>query len=205
MHKLAGIAFLALLLAVSAGAQGAPKAEVFGGYSYSRVEGSSGISGINLNGWNASVTGNVNSWFGVTADFSGHYGSPNATSLSRHSFLFGPKLTYRGNDKVNPFVHALVGVVRAHRGISPPGPIIPQVPPASESALGISIGGGVDYKVNERFAIRLVQADYLLTRFKESSGIVCIQSITTPCPATQAGTQNNVRLSFGVVWRFGSR
>lgn len=114
----------------------------------------------------------MNSWFGVTADFSGHYGSPNSTDLSLYSFFFGPKLTYRGNDKVNPFVHSLFGAVRAHRGITPPGPI-PQLPPASESAFVMVLGGGVDYKVSDRVAIRLVQADYVHTRFDESSGNVC--------------------------------
>ena len=47
-----------------------PAAEVFGGYSYLRAH----PEDINLNGWNASVTGNVTDWFGVEGDFSGHYG-----------------------------------------------------------------------------------------------------------------------------------
>ena len=205
MRKLCVTAFLAMLCAGSAWAQNVPKAEIFGGYTYSRVERGTGLSGINLNGWNAGVTGNVNSWLGIIADFNGHYGTLAATSMNRHSFLFGPRLTYRGNDKVSPFVHFLFGGVRANHGITPPGPILPQLPPASETAFGVVLGGGVDYNVSNHVAIRIVQADYVLTRFAESSGIVCIQSITTPCPTTQTGTQNNVRLSFGVVWRIGSR
>lgn len=205
MHKLVGMAFFAVLFALPASGQEAPKVEIFGGYSYSRVERGEGVSGINLNGWNAAVTGNVNSWFGVTADFSGHYGSPGGTDQNRHSFLFGPKLTYHDNGRVNPFAHALFGAVRAHRGITLPGPIVPQLPPTSESSFGLVLGGSVDYAVSNRFAIRIIQADYALTRFNESSGIVCIQSITALCPTTSLGTQNNFRLSFGVVWRFGSR
>lgn len=204
---------LALLLCLAAAgvqAQDAPKAEIFTGYSFSRLEGGSGLSGINLNGWNAAITGNVNSWFGVTADFSGHYGSTTFDAgITRHSFLFGPKVTYRGgNGKVSPFAHALFGAVRAHRGIANPGPLgtpLPLLPAASETAFGMALGGGVDYNVNDRVAIRLIQAEYLMTRFDEASGIVCIQSISTPCPTTKAGTQNNLRLSFGVVWRFGSK
>jgi hypothetical protein len=45
---------------------GFPKAEVFGGYSW---------SGGNFHGWNTSVTGNVTKQIGIAADFSGHYGS----------------------------------------------------------------------------------------------------------------------------------
>lgn len=53
------------VVAVSIGvAQAAPRAEIFGGYQYTHFDG-----GPNANGWNASLTGNVNSWFGITADF----------------------------------------------------------------------------------------------------------------------------------------
>lgn len=198
------LGILMLLAAVGVMAQDAPKAELFGGYSYSRVQAGSGLSGINLNGWNASITGNVNSWFGVTADFSGHYGSPSGTKVNRHSFLFGPRLTFRGHDKVNPFVHVLFGGVRGHRSITPAGPPppLPQLPPVSETAFGMVLGGGMDVKVGNNFAIRVVQADYLLTRFDQPSGIFCI---TVPCPTTIQGTQHNLRLSFGIVWRSGGK
>ncbi len=209
MRRSVGVLIAVLLLAVSAQAQDTPKAEVFAGYSFSRAEAGGGLSGINLNGWNAAITGNVNSWFGITADFSGHYGSTLLDApINRHSFLFGPKLTYRGGDaKVSPFAHALFGAVRAHRGIAnlPLGSPLPLLPAATETAFGMALGGGVDYKVNDRVAIRLIQAEYLMTRFEEASGIVCIQTITTPCPTTQTGTQNNLRLSFGMNFRFGKK
>ena len=51
-----------------------PRAEVFGGYSYFRAN----PDKLNLNGWDASVAGNITNWFGVEGDFSGHYGSPKA-------------------------------------------------------------------------------------------------------------------------------
>jgi opacity protein-like surface antigen len=199
---------VALLFVAVAQSQDVPKAEVFGGYSYHRADAGSGLSRINLNGWNATVTGNINSWFGITADFSGQYGtSLFDTAINRHSFLFGSRFTHRGDSgRINPFVHTLFGAVRAHRSLGNPGPLgspLPLLPAASETAFGMALGGGLDVRVNDRFAIRVVQADYLMTRFGESSGIVCIQSITTPCPTTQAGTQHNVRLAFGGVWRFG--
>ena len=49
------------VLAVPAFAQ---KAEVFGGYQYTRLDG-----GWNGNGWNAAATMNLNHWFGLTGDF----------------------------------------------------------------------------------------------------------------------------------------
>ena len=48
--------------------------EVFGGYSYARAD--VGSSGFNLNGWNSAFVTNINRWFGIVADVSGHYGSP---------------------------------------------------------------------------------------------------------------------------------
>ena len=54
----------------------------------------------------------------------------------------------------------------------------------SDTALAAALGGGVDIKLNDAFAIRAVQADYLMTRFLDER-------------------QDNLRLSFGVVFRFG--
>src|SRR6266542_1500962 len=92
-------------------AQEAPKAEVFGGYSYLRFRPGISVSGatftsdtINLNGWNASLTGNFNRFLGITADFAGQYASPSLFSssvgsvgvrLSNYTFLFGPQVGYR--------------------------------------------------------------------------------------------------------------
>jgi len=46
-----------------------PKADIFGGYSLLHT---GGFVGDNASGWNASITGNLNRWFGLTADLSGH-------------------------------------------------------------------------------------------------------------------------------------
>jgi len=51
------------LCAMSAAAADYPKAELFGGYQYTHLEG-----GVNANGWNFAVTGNFSDSFGITAD-----------------------------------------------------------------------------------------------------------------------------------------
>jgi hypothetical protein len=198
MHKLAGLCVL-LLLVLPAAAQEAPKAELFGGYSYASFEGGNGVDRLNLNGWNTSVAGNFNRWFGVVGDFSGQYGSQAGVDRNTHSFLFGPRFFSRNNERMTPFVHALFGIARAHRegGSGEPA--------RTENAFSTAIGGGLDVKAGEAVAIRLVQADYFLTRFDEASGIVCIQSNILPCPSTRTGTQHNFRFSTGVVFRFGGR
>lgn len=152
-------ALLLLLLPLLALGKDAPYAEVFGGYSYYHAAG-----GIHLNGWNASVAGNLNDWLGIVGDFSGHYGD-----FHQHAYLFGPQLSYRKLPFVTPFVHSLFGGARVNIGL--------------QNAFAMALGGGVDVKVGLHTAVRAVQADYLMTRFGGS-------------------TQNNARLSFGLVFRF---
>jgi hypothetical protein len=62
---------------------------------------------------------------------------------------------------------------------------------AGENAFSMAIGGGVDVPFSRRFSIRVIQADYLLTRFDGNNGT--------------AATQNNVRVSAGIIFRFGSK
>jgi hypothetical protein len=57
--------------------------------------------------------------------------------------------------------------------------------------LALSLGGGLDIGVGHHFAIRAIQAEYLMTRFPNVAGTTV--------------TQNNYRLSAGVVLRFGGR
>jgi hypothetical protein len=64
MRNLVGIILLLVFISLAAVAQDFPKAEIFGGYQLSRQ------NSTNLNGWNASLTGNYNRWLGLTGDFS---------------------------------------------------------------------------------------------------------------------------------------
>lgn len=54
-----------------------------GGYQFTQLNG-----GPNLNGWNAALTGYVNSFFGITADLTEVYGS----GLRFHTYTFGPEI-----------------------------------------------------------------------------------------------------------------
>ena len=189
MRKLwLGISLL-LLIPMAAMAQGEyPKAELFGGYSYFRAN----PDGFNLNGWNASVTANITNWFGVEGDFSGHYGSPRVfgfevpfVDVSSHTFMAGPKLTYRANT-VAPFAHFLIGAARASTGAFGYS--------LSDTALATVVGGGIDINVSKSLAIRAIQADYLMTRFQTGPQIVF---------SGFDDRQNNFRLSAGLVLKLG--
>ncbi len=198
MRKLLFIAALALALPIMAQAQEAPRAEIFGGYSYIRLsddfQGTLGDQ--DLNGWNTSANITLfKPWLGIKADFSGHMGDIKApgqlaglgfNDTRMNFFLAGPQITLRKNERFQPFVHALFGAVRLDADNDTTGIDF------DDTTFGMAIGGGLDVKVfQNRVALRLFQADYVLTRFKD--------------PLTQnRENQNNFRTSTGLVLRLGS-
>jgi len=160
---LLGILFVALL---PAAAQDDDKVEVFGGYTYMRFRGG---TDLNLNGWEASAQYKFRDWIGGVADFDGHYGSPHGVGTSLYSYLFGPQVSLPS--RVSPFAHVLLG--GAHFSAAGSG----------DSAFAMAIGGGIDTEIKQGISWRIIQGDYLLTRFGSQ-------------------TQNNGRISTGVIFRF---
>jgi opacity protein-like surface antigen len=184
MKKMLLVPVLVCVLPLAAIAQEHyPKAEIFGGYSYLRANDPLSFVDLNLQGWNASFSGNISNWFGIVGDVSGHYGSPTVfgfgvpfLDVNTHSVLFGPGLSYR-SDKIAPFAHFLIGTTRASAGAFGLS--------YSRNALSAAVGGGIDLRINNNFAVRVFQADYLMTRFYDER-------------------QNNLRLSAGIVVLLGN-
>lgn len=178
---------LALCLPLAASAQEvAPKVEIFGGYSYLRAD---AVNGINAHGFNTSLAGNITKHVGIVGEFSRFTNSesvpiPGAFNLTVNSnvltYLFGPRIVlHRG--KAEPFVHALFGGARENFKF--PGR---PAAPVTNNAFAFALGGGLDVKVNDNFAIRVAQIDYLGDKLGGETG-------------------NNFRYSVGVVIRLGKR
>jgi len=152
---------IALRVLVLTLAQETPKPEVFGGYQFTTMNPS-----WNASGWNGQANFYITRLVGITGDFSGAYNS----GEHFHTYTFGPVVsTHKGS--FSPFVHGLFGGARA-------------------SAAGVGIngmammfGGGVDMG-RKQIAVRLFQADWLITRF---SGVT---------------EKNNARVSTGILFRF---
>jgi opacity protein-like surface antigen len=206
MKKLSFFASLVVLcLPLAASAQEvAPKAEIFGGYSFLRVDlgavpagtvpAGSVPTNLDTHGFNVSFAGNVARHVGIISEFSQFtksdsasnlLGDPSLTGINAKvrvlTLLFGPRITlHRG--KVEPFVHALFGAARA----SVEGSALGVSAGDAAYAFAYALGGGFDVKVHNNFAIRLGQVDYL---------------------AARAGGEvfNNFRYSVGVVIRLGNR
>jgi hypothetical protein len=164
-----------LLFCAAAKAQGTPDWEVYGGYTYLRAN----ISGtsFNLNGGGASLEQNLNDWLGGRFEVNAVGGTIAGTNVSAQTFTYGPVVSYRKFDRLTPFAHLQLGAVHASQGFLG----------ISEGAFkfAMSGGGGVEYALNDRVAIR-VQGDYLMTRFLNMR-------------------QDNIQLTGGVVIRIGTK
>jgi hypothetical protein len=157
---------------------------VFFGYSYYNTNLSS-IDRANTNGWEASVEGKVIPWVGIVADFDSHYGSENFTGPCQPGIgcgTFDVSVTER-NFLFGPRVSASVGKFRPFfEALFGGAHVSGNNGLTSDTSFATAIGGGIDYKIIRPVAWRF-QGDYVQTRFFGT-------------------TQNNVRISTGIVLRF---
>jgi opacity protein-like surface antigen len=183
---------------------GTPRVEIFLGYSYLRAVPTlaAGNRFVWLNGGSTSIAFNFNRYLGLVGDFGGYADSQLRlngaatpakvadSSGSAYTYLFGPRLSFRQHERITPFVQVLFGGVHASdvtlSGCSGAG----CTPLPSENKFAMTAGGGLDVRVHRHIAIRVIQAEYLMTKFDDSS-------------TGQSGSQNDVRLSAGIVFRFG--
>jgi hypothetical protein len=184
MQKISLILFSLLLFAGLASAQIPTSGNVFFGYSYENTSPSavsfSDASRGSLNGWEASLEGKIIPWVGFVADIDSHYGSQNfpCSGCGTLSTDINERNFLFGPrvsisvGKFRPFAQALFGA--AH--------ISAQATVGPDTSFATAIGGGLDYKIIRPLAWRF-QGDYLQTRFFST-------------------TQNNIRLSTGIVLRF---
>jgi hypothetical protein len=159
--------------------------DLAGTYSFTQANAANFDGRFNLNGGNVSAAYSFYDHFAVIAD-GGVYRFPELplkTSSTMHTYLFGPRIMSSRTDRVGAFAQILLGGGRLNASSSGIK--------AGENAFGIAIGGGLDVPLRSHITIRVVELDYLLTRFA-NGGI---------SPATQ----NNFRVSAGLVFRFRSR
>jgi len=182
-----------------------PRIELFMGYSYLRAVPSPEVGNrlVWLNGGSTSVAFNLNRYLGLVGDFGGFNetrlllttgNSP--TALGHYqavddgtvfTYLFGPRLSFRNHDRITPFAQVLFGGIHASEESLCPT-CTASLP--AENSFAVTAGGGLDWRLHHRLAIRIVQAEYMMTRFDNLS-----------TGSTQA--QNDIRLSTGLVFRFG--
>jgi opacity protein-like surface antigen len=182
-----------------------PRVELFLGYSYLRAVPTlaEGNRFVWLNGGSTSIAFNFNRYLGLVGDFAGFAdsqlrvngaASPGKvvdSSGSAYTYLFGPRLSFRKHGRFTPFAQVLFGGVHASPvTISSDCSGAGCTPLPAENKFAMTAGGGLDIRVHRHIAIRVIQAEYLMTNFDDPS-------------TGQNATQNDVRLSAGIVFRLG--
>ncbi len=182
-----------------------PRFELFVGYTYLRIWPT--VSYGNriwwLNGGSTSIAFNLNRYLGLVGDFGGFnetrllltIGNPPAATGpyeavdggSAYTFLGGPRVSLRNHTRLTPFAQALFGVM--HATAVSICPTCTNILPA-QNAFALTAGGGLDIRLTHHFAVRAVQGEYFMTRF---------DNLTTG----KSASQTDVRLSAGLVYRFG--
>lgn len=114
--------------------------------------------------------------------------TPFVIGIKNISVLAGPRFSYRSllNERATVFAHALAGF--DYWRLNGDFTVAGEKRSGNDNKFGpgVAVGCGVDFNVNERFAVRAIQADYYLTR--------------------QMGRFiDNVNLSFGIVFRIGEK
>ena len=102
----------------------------------------------NLYGFTAAVGGNFRRWAAIEGDIT--YTTKNVAGIRRSlvSYMVGPRFTKRLDNKMEPFVHALIG-----------GGHLTGFGPSTNGWTG-KFGGGLDIVAGKHIAIRVIQIDY---------------------------------------------
>jgi len=183
---------------------GTPRVELFVGYSFLRgvPEPTAGNRLAWLNGGSTSIAYNFNRYLGLVGDFGGFNdtrlllqgATPDvvvSSSGTVFTYMAGPRLSFRSHERFTPFAQALFGVAHASPVNYSTGCTgVGCTPLPSETQFAMTAGGGIDFKVSRHIAIRAIQAEYLMTSFENRS-------------TGQDAHQNDMRLSAGLVFRFG--
>jgi len=167
-----------------------PKADLFLGYQYLRFNQKSPIDDVNVHGGDANIGINFReTGWGFVLDFAGGRGtrqlSPTVSQPGKVlSYLFGPRYSWRRYERVVPFLQTLFG------GATADEEVLGVFTSRSQNSFAWTAGGGFDYIATPRIGWRILQAEYMMTRFGG--------------PSLNRETQNNLRLLTGIVFRIGA-
>ncbi|HKW89549.1 MAG TPA: outer membrane beta-barrel protein [Candidatus Acidoferrales bacterium] len=152
--------------------------ELSGGYSFSQFR----LAGTetNMSGAIGAIGFNLTPWLQLRADASVAYGNDNGTPIRIYANHFGPRIYFRRRNAfgASPFGEVLVGGSRLDFKTGGPGYA------TADNGFSLKAGGGVDFDISSRFAVRAIDMDYYMTPFFSER-------------------QNNLWVSTGFVVRFG--
>jgi opacity protein-like surface antigen len=179
----ASVLAIALGLASLASAQevSTPKYEIGANYSFLHVNSANYDYQRNGNGGSGYFEYNLNRTVGLVGDFGGYANTRAGINDRLLTYMFGPRFNWR-HERLTPYAQFLFGGAYVWSG------------PAynhTQNAFATAAGGGVDYRLTERIAIKPIQVEYVMTQIDSASGF--------------GSHQNDLRYSAGVVFRLGSK
>jgi opacity protein-like surface antigen len=176
--KIAIVLAILLVFSFSASAQ---TGTVFAGYSYTNVDTNGSTDRLNMNGWEAGASYNLNKMFAAEGAVAGAYKN-NAFNMDGvgidakvYTYLFGPRV----NLGPYAFAHFLVGGAHFTQSATVSGVNVSN----SDNSFAMAIGGGAQIKVARHVAVRTT-FDFVPTYF-------------------YSDTQKNIRIGVGLAYLFG--
>jgi len=171
--------------------------EISAGYSYLRSNTVMNGASVNPNGASFSATYYVKNWLGLGGELGVYRQGDVAASgfsLTVSSYQAGPRVRLRGHSHLIPFGQVLLGAGHASGTLytRPLGIGVPAL--GTNNGFLFTAGGGADWRLNPRIAIRLIQADYWHSQFLNGNGN----------GNGNGNRQDNLRLSTGIVFTFGT-
>jgi hypothetical protein len=156
-----------------------PVAELFGGFSYARLNDSGTTT--NTRGIVGSFAWNAKPWLQIVADSSYNVSSYNNVNVTLYGNHYGVRVFDRERNKwrASPFAEVLVGGSHVNNAVTGAGGL-----QYTDTAFSMKAGGGVDFNLTPHFAVRVFDADYYRTTLF-------------------GGHQNNIWLTTGFVIRLG--
>ncbi len=125
---------------------------------------------------------NLNNTLGLVADIGGYANTRSGINDKLLTYMFGPRFNWR-HTRLNPYAQFLFGgayVWNNPAGVS-----------TTQNAFATAAGGGLDYRLTNRIAIKPIQVEYVMTQIDSARGF--------------GSHQNDIRYSAGVVLRFGEK
>jgi peptidoglycan-associated lipoprotein len=186
-RRLVPLLAVLLLCAVAGRGQGTVPAEFSLGYSYMRTNAPPGQCGcFGMNGGSLTFAVPLGRGISAVTDLGDYYQKNVVGSnlgMNLESYLFGARYSYRHWKKTTPFAQLMVGGAHAHGTL-----FGTPTTTASASGFAYDAGAGVDMKITKSMSIRLIEADYILTRVPNGGN----------------NDQGNLRITAGVVFRLGA-
>ena len=159
-----------------------PKYEVGLSYSWLHVNSGNFDRQQTENGGSGYFEYNLNKTVGLVADFGGYANTRQGIDDTSMTYMFGPRFNWR-HSRLTPYAQFLFGgayVWNSPAGVS-----------TTQNAFATAAGGGLDYKLTRRIALKPIQVEYVMTQIDSTQGL--------------GNHQNDIRYSGGVVFQFGEK